>query len=61
MLDITDTRNPVVAGAWNLTYFHDIDIRRRGDKMILFGSAIYDGEVIVVDVTDPTALSTVRR
>ncbi|HZG01826.1 MAG TPA: choice-of-anchor B family protein, partial [Chitinophagales bacterium] len=55
VLDLNaDPTNPVLLGTHNDRYFHDGFVR--GDT--LWGSAIYDGQLVVMDVTDKSNFET---
>ena len=39
---------------WNTSYVHDLTVAKCEDSYILFAALIYDDEVVVLNVTDPT-------
>ena len=54
ILSLANPTAPVEIGQWTQTYFHDVVAL--GDR--LYGSAIYDGELHILDVADPGNIST---
>ena len=62
VLGIDDPLQPVHLGHWDLAYFHDVEVAFRQDlnKWILYGTAIYDAKVYMLDVNDPASASFLR-
>jgi PA domain len=57
VLDVgADPLRPQFVASWNETYLHDVEVAYRDDleRWVAFGTAIYDGCVYVLDVTEPS-------
>eukprot|EP01130_Rhizamoeba_saxonica_P003842 TRINITY_DN1593_c0_g2_i1.p1 TRINITY_DN1593_c0_g2~~TRINITY_DN1593_c0_g2_i1.p1 ORF type:complete len:616 (+),score=130.84 TRINITY_DN1593_c0_g2_i1:34-1848(+) len=46
---------------WNTTYIHDLTVQNCDGKYILFGAAIYDDYVYVLDADDPKNLKLITK
>eukprot|EP01091_Cochliopodium_minus_P009519 TRINITY_DN235_c0_g1_i2.p1 TRINITY_DN235_c0_g1~~TRINITY_DN235_c0_g1_i2.p1 ORF type:complete len:612 (-),score=156.48 TRINITY_DN235_c0_g1_i2:5-1606(-) len=56
MYDISgaNERNPKLIGNFTEQYIHDLSVTKCGNDHILFGAAIYDNFIWIVNVTDPS-------
>ena len=54
IFDISNPIQPELIAEFNTTYIHDIEVVDRGEGLIvLYGCAIYDGDLYVINVSDP--------
>ena len=55
VLGLADPLHPTLVGSWDTAYFHDVEVAFRQDlgKWVLYGTAIYDAKMYMLDVTNP--------